>query len=109
MINAGELDTRITIERKVYGPKNTVGVSSVSWVVHASVWAKRKDLRGKESLLAGAHTAMYQTEYLIRYMVGLDETMRIVDDGVTYDIQNITRVGRKEGLLLLAKVPGGDA
>jgi SPP1 family predicted phage head-tail adaptor len=108
MINSGELDTRIQFEVKQQTGRDTVGAPIYSWVIFARVWAKRKDLRGKETLLAGAHTAVYQTEYLIRYMVGLHEDMRINDGGVYYDIQNISRVGRKEGLLVLAKVPGGD-
>lgn len=108
MLNAGELDIRITFQKRQVTGQDSFGQPEFTWVDHMRVWAKRKDLRGKETLLAQAHTAMYQTEYLIRYMVGITEEMRIVDAGVYYDIQNITRMGRKEGLIILAKVPGQE-
>lgn len=108
MINAGELDVRITFQRRQVSGQDNYGHPVYTWVDHARVWAKRKDLRGRETLLAQAHTPTFQTEYLIRYMVGINEQMRIEDAGEYYDIQNISRMGRKEGLLILAKVPGQE-
>lgn len=108
MLNAGELDIRITFQKRQVTGQDSFGQPEFTWVDHTRVWAKRKDIRGRETLLAQAHTATFQAEYIVRYMVGLDETMRIVDAGVYYDIQNISRMGRKEGLIILAKVPGQE-
>jgi SPP1 family predicted phage head-tail adaptor len=108
MINAGELDTRITFEQKVQTGVDGVGAAVFTWAPVRRVWAKRRDLRGKELLLAQEHTPTGAIEYTMRYMVGITEDMRIVDDNVPYDITHIGRIARKEGLLIQVKYPGAE-
>ena len=108
MIDSGELDTRIQFQQKVESGVDTIGAPVYVWETVRTAWAKRRDLKGRELLLAQAHTPTGATEYTVRYMVGITTDMRIVDDGVPYDITHIGRIARKEGLLIQVKYPGAE-
>lgn len=108
MLNSGELDTRIIFQEKVETGRDGVGAPIYAWTSVRSVWAKRRDLKGRELLLAQAHTPTGAIEYTVRYMTGINTDMRIVDDGQPYDITHIGRIARKEGLLIQVKFPGAE-
>jgi SPP1 family predicted phage head-tail adaptor len=88
-MNAGELDTRITIQRRQSG-RDSVGQPVETWTDVCTCWASVKTPIGMEAIRAGASVATTLVSIRIRYRTGLDAGMRVVrvrDD----QIYNITR------------------
>ena len=78
---AGQLDTRITIERLQSG-EDSWGQPIEGWSLIASTWAAVEPLTGRE--LFAAQAAQSETTYrlTVRYMAGVDASCRVVlDDG----------------------------
>ena len=101
-IQAGTLDRRITIESRVVGQSAT-GDTTETWSVFATVWARKRDLSGREYHEARQDQAEVTTEFTIRYLAGLKREMRIGFDGDTYDIMHIPEINRREGHIILAR------
>lgn len=99
---SGDLDRRITIEDVTRGQSGT-GQPVETWSVFATVWASKRDLRGREYFEARADQAEVTTEFKIRPLTGLKREMRIQYDGETYDIMHIAELGRREGHMILAR------
>jgi SPP1 family predicted phage head-tail adaptor len=98
----GRLRHLITIEAPV-STQNAYGEPVVTWSDFASVYASREDLTGRELFAAQQVKAELTTRFTIRYLAGLSETMRIVLDGVYYDIQSVADTeGRKRTLTIMA-------
>lgn len=102
---AGELNRRIKIEKKdvVRNPLN--GRDTITWSVRATVWAAKRDLSGKEQLLANQIIPTSMAEFKIRWRTDVIEGDRIRCDGQTYDIQHIAEIGQRDGVRILAKLP----
>lgn len=92
-VRPGELDRRITFIRKVL----VNGVSNEDYITNWEVlpfrpqtWARKKDLRGQELVIADRLTYVQHTLYTIRYRTDITVEMRIVLDGKVYEIVAIT-------------------
>lgn len=91
MINAGELDTRVKIER--LGPlvSDGAGNNITTWETFTTVWGKLRPMSASETLDAGRLTEMAQYRLWIRCssktstITGAD---RAVIKGVTYNIRS---------------------
>lgn len=85
MLNAGELDQRITVQ----SPSATVdalGQRVETWTDVATLWAKATPLRGREFFAAGAMQSEATVRFTIRYRAGIDGTMRVVWRSVPHAI-----------------------
>lgn len=102
MINAGELDRRITLQRKTI-TVDSYGAETVSWATLATVWGKKTDMRGAERYTAVQSIAEVDTKFVIRYRRGLNPVDRIACEGRTYDVGGILEIGRHEGMEIHAK------
>lgn len=100
-MNAGKLDRRITINTTTTAQDNA-GQPIATTVLLATVWAHVDQLRGREPFQGEQFNAQQLTVFTIRYRSDVDETMSIVHDGETYDIQSIREIGRREGLEITA-------
>jgi len=103
-MQAGRLDRRIKIEQRVETP-NAVGEAVISYTLLADVWAEKKFMSGRELFTAAQFVPEGQVTYRIRYLNGVNEKCRIVDNEDTYDITYIAEIGRREGLAITAKKP----
>ena len=105
-MQAGKLDRRITIQSPT-STRDGAGQPVEAWALLATVWARVEHLRGKEPFQGQEFNAQRTSVFTIRYRTDLDETMRIIFDGDTYDILAIAEKGRREGLEItaLALVP----
>lgn len=103
-MNAFKLDRRITIEQRT-DTRNGIGEAVATWLTLASVWAERVPLRGKELFAAQQVVPEVEHKYRLRWRSDITESMRIVDDGVTYGIQHIAEIGRRRGLEITARRP----
>ena len=100
-MRGGNLDRLIAIEQNA-PTRNTHGEETEAWVNFATVWASKRDKGGREFFEAGATQAEADTIFKIRWLAGVKAEMRIVLDGVNYDIQAIKELGRREGLEIVA-------
>jgi SPP1 family predicted phage head-tail adaptor len=105
MIQAGKLDRRITIQERT-AVQDGAGGETVTWVDRATVWAAKMDVSGREQLMAHQMVPTDLVRFRIRYRSDVAMTDRVVYDGVAYNIQHKAEIGRREGLELLATLPG---
>lgn len=95
-MKSGRLDRRITIEQYTV-TRDSYGGEPKSWSTWATVWAEKRDKKGREYLeQSGEHTER-ETVFKIRYQDGLSTDMRILCDGRYYDIIGLAELGRREG------------
>jgi SPP1 family predicted phage head-tail adaptor len=106
----GELDRRITIERKVVGRDADFGSEVISWSTLAEVWAKVEDVPemsrgGAEAVRADQRVATTRTNVRVRYRsdVTSDMRVRLADRGRTLQIVGITEAGSREWTDLLCE------
>ena len=99
-MNAGELDRLVKLQ-KYTASQDTYGEETKTWSDIATVWAKKKDLKGTERWLANQNIAKVTCVYVTRYRSDVTPLCRLIDaDGRTYNITAAVEVGRKEGLWL---------
>lgn len=99
----GTLDRRVTIESATT-TQDASGQPVETWTTFATVWAARKDVRGRERFDAAQRLAVRTAVYRIRWIAGLSEKMRIVDAGATYDVTGIAEDYRQGWAELSAEV-----
>lgn len=87
-MRAGELDRRIVIQVMTEAP-DAVGQLIKTWVELATVSAKRQDLKGKERFVSPRRLATRTTTYRIRWRSGLDEKLRVLDEGSIYEVVGV--------------------
>ena len=91
MIQAGRFDRRIVIEKQSTTQDANYGTPLVVWETLVTVWANWQDVMPSrsESVKMGLDVARNQTRVRIRYITGVDSSMRIILLGppdVTYQI-----------------------
>lgn len=104
MINAGELNRRVTIEMRT-ASRDAAGGEVVTWSTRADVWARKRDITGRDRLRADQKVVEASAAFLIRWRTDIASTDRLVCDGVAYDIQHMAEIGVREGLEIMAKRP----
>lgn len=102
MLSSGELDRRLTLQRKTI-TTNSYGEDVAAWVMLATVWGKKKDMRGAERYAASQTVAEVDTKFIIRYRSDLTPIDLIICEGRTYDVGGTLEIGRREGIEIHAK------
>jgi SPP1 family predicted phage head-tail adaptor len=105
-MQAGKLDRRVTIQRRTQ-TQAANGEYVNQWNNVATVWATVKDLRGNEFFAARQTNAEVTTRFYLRWHRDITVLDRILCDGVVYDLIQVSEMGRRQGLeiLAIAKVP----
>lgn len=101
-MRAGALDRRLELRHRVLTRDATTGEEVESFVAYETVWASKRDIRGREFFAAQQLNAETTTIWQIRYRSDVAYTDRIVCDGVTYNIVGISEIGRRGGLEIQA-------
>ncbi len=101
-MRAGELDRKIVIQ-SLTQTRDAYGALSDTWATFATVWAKKRDVRGDEYFAAQQVNARVDSIFTIHYLSGVLETMRIACDGKYWDIRRLNELGRREGLEIYAE------
>ena len=83
MLNAGELDQRITVQSPS-ATVDTLGQRVESWANVATLWAKATPLRGREFFAAGAMQNDAVVRFTIRWRPAVDGAMRVLWRGVPH-------------------------
>ena len=112
-MQAGKLTERVRIQRLDMGQGRSGGMKR-TWLdlVPYDLPASRRDYSGSEksaTARAGGEVAIARTEFTIRWMPGVDATMRVVHDGQFHNIRHVNNfAGRRESLVLTCDTGGND-
>ena len=90
-VEIGDLRHRITFQ-KLTTSVNENGFEVETWEDFKTVWAAVSNLHGREYFAAAAVQAENTVKFTIRYLTGLDTTMRIVFQGRQYNITAIDNI-----------------
>lgn len=87
----GELKHRITLQKPVT-IVNPNGFEVETWEDYKTLWAAASNLHGREYYAAAAVQAENTVKFTIRYIKGIDTTMRISFQGKQYNITAIDNI-----------------
>lgn len=104
-MDCGKLNKRITIQT-ISITRDTDGAELKGWTDFASVWASIQPLTGKEYFDASQSIDnVVNSKITIRYRAGIKPDMRIMYNGVVYEITSIINPNENnQYLLLMCKV-----
>ena len=105
MMQAGRLNTRVTLQRRATG-QDDWGQPTEGWEDVAQLWADVRHLNGVESIKAGADVSVVRASFRIRHRAGIDAGMRLLAGGAVYDIEAVLPGGQREWMDLAAKRVG---
>ena len=88
MMQAGRLDTRVTLQRRTTG-QDDWGQPTEGWEDVAQVWANVRHLNGVESIKAGADVSVVRASIRIRWREGVDAGQRVLIGSAIYQIQAV--------------------
>lgn len=104
MIEAGNLDRRITILRHT-ADRDDRNNPRERWLPLATVWASKRDVSDTERLRSAEVAAVITTRFVIRWsnaVSSVNSKDRIELSGVEYGIVGVKEVGRREGIEITA-------
>jgi len=110
MLQAGSLNCRVVILRrdKVRSPG---GQLVDEYVEYARIWANVARLTGLGAIKAESAISLVKASYRVRYRRDLSASMRLVHDGVVYDIKAVLpdHARREYVDLVCQSIPGESA
>lgn len=107
---AGQLNKQITIQQRVTA-KDSEGGMVDSWSDFAAdIWAKRNNLSGNErsSTRQGGQALDARTEFTIYYLDGVTNEMRILHNGIHYNIRHVNNYMEQNEYLIITCDTGGN-
>lgn len=87
-MKAGRLRKRITIQQKVIG-KDELGQDIDQWVDVCNVRAEIRDISGREYQSSQAEQSQTDCKILIRHRNDIAPDMRVMCNGIYYDIKAV--------------------
>lgn len=93
-LDAGDLTDRITIEQPTES-RNSVGEAILTWSTFATVWADVQTMSGREAERHGMTAGINSYRVTIRYLPGLQSSMRIIHNSRTLEIGQVNEKERK--------------
>ena len=98
---AGQRDRLVTIQKST--ESQSVGEPVLMWSTHATWWARKLPLGGSEGSAGGQIAyANRRDQWDGLFVSGVHEGMRLLLDGVTYDIDAVVEANRRQNVLRLA-------
>ena len=101
-MKAGRLRNRITIQQKVIG-KDVLGQDVDLWVDVCTVRAEIRDISGREYQSSQAEQSQTDCKILIRHRNDITPDMRVLCNGIYYDITAVLEDVKKTRLELPCK------
>lgn len=109
LVEAGARDRHLTFMRSTV-TFNAMNEPVRVWSVLANAWGNKKDVSDRERMAAMEVSSTISTRFVIPWtptLATLNGKDRVVCDGLTYDIQAVKEIGRRDGLEVSATV-GND-
>lgn len=103
MLNLGNMDRRITIERETETVKPSGGVVKV-WTPVATVWAEVLQQTTSEFFTGYGEAETGTVIFRVRYRPGIATADRVTYAGTAYGIKEIKELGRRDALELRGEV-----
>ena len=108
-IKVGELDRKITIQKKVYSTnasneRNVTGWTNID--LFPNPWANVQESFGSEPVQADQVVGLKTSIFIIRYRTDVTIENRILHRDDTYNIVDILEIGRKGFLKIVAESGG---
>ena len=91
-MDAGRLNKRITLERLIQEQDPIYGAPLDTWVPTYSVWAAIEPVSGREYWQAKLALAEKTIRIRMRYLPGIDSSMRVAYSGRIFSIQSVINV-----------------
>lgn len=104
-MNIGALDRKLIIEAATL-TQDAAGEQVEAWTTFATLYAKKARKSASEGVTAEQKSVTRVEAYQARYKAGVTEKMRLIDNGVTYNIIAVSEIGRKAGLEITAEYNG---
>ncbi|MGV1918038.1 phage head closure protein [Rhizobium sp. 22-785-1] len=99
MLNIGNLDRRITIERETETVMPSGSVMK-AWTPVATVWAELIQQTASEFFTGFGEAETGTVIFRVRYRPGITSADRVTYDGTAYGIKEIKELGRRDALEL---------
>lgn len=96
----GALNRRITIEQLAV-TVNDNGFETETWTTYKTVWAAAANLSGSEYYAAAAVRAERTIEFVIRYLAGTNDKMRISFQDKHYNVTSVDNVDFANQFMIL--------
>ncbi|MFK4256452.1 phage head closure protein [Agrobacterium tumefaciens] len=103
MLNIGNMDRRITIERKTESTKPSGDVSN-GWTPVATVWAEVLQQSASEFFTGYGEAETGTLIFRVRFRPGITTADRVTYHGVAYGLKEIKEIGRRDALELRGEV-----
>ena len=88
-MQAGSLNSKITIQRKTAAAATWGTPEPQGWEDVAKVWSNVRHQSGSESIRAGADVSIVRASIRIRWRTGIDAGMRVLFGGQIFDIEAV--------------------
>ena len=102
-MKAGTLDRRIIIQSKS-DVKDAYGDPIHTWSTFLTVWAMKMHLTGKEKTDNSNRSTERMMNFKVRYNGTITVEMRIIFESLTYKIEDIKELSRREGMILVTSL-----
>lgn len=102
MIRAGRLSRTVTLEERTV-TVSPAGTRTEAWAPVATVRAERVEPTVKEALADHGERATARVGYRMRRLEGVTVALRLVDDGVAFNVREVREVGRRELVLIVER------
>ena len=97
---------KVALEQKISTPDG-MGGTATTWQQIATLWAEIIPLRASETSTHSQVTATASKKFRMRYNTLVQPDMRLVHDGVIFNIRSITNVEEKKHTLEITAESGG--
>lgn len=102
-MRAGRLNQRVTILQRTLA-QDEYGAKTPEWSELTTVWATLTNITGSEQWANEQVLNASSIAFRIRYQAGLSKDMRLVHNGITYQITTIIDpYGRNKELIITAR------
>lgn len=98
-MNAGALDTRITIQSKLV-TIDSYGGEVISWKNERTVWAQAEPWRLRERISVRRQAGDSVVSFLVRYPVDISLDKRVLVGDVAYNVIEIDASRKRNGELM---------
>lgn len=99
------MDRRIELRHRSLATQDANGENVPSWdEAYAEVWAKKEEISGREFYAAEQRQAENTVRFTIRYRSDVLATDRLTCEDRDYEVVQFSEVGRREALLIFARV-----
>lgn len=105
VVDAGKLDRRIGLEQRTI-TRNEYGEPIEGWTLVIEVWAEKRELIGREAVIARSVEFVGDTQWRIRWRADVEPaSWRIAHEGKVYPITSVAEIGRRDGLEIVTRRP----